>query len=60
MADTKKPLKKCPGCGKKLTPNLLDDFGAMVFIECASCQVVWDWIPKGEIHDEAIRHASVR
>lgn len=41
-------MTRCPSCKGKLTPSRLCEFGAMVFIECVSCQIIWDYTTREE------------
>ena len=59
LEKAKKAMKAmCPNCGKKLTPARFDEFGAMVFLECADCRVIWDYISKGAY--EALKKTKLR
>lgn len=48
----------------KLTPSLISDFGSMVFMECAKCQVIYDFlswdeaVKKGLVKDASIQPAA--
>jgi hypothetical protein len=53
-------MDKCPNCEKKLTPSLIDDFGTMIFMECVSCKVIWDYVSRKAAIAAGYLNASIR
>jgi len=46
---TRPPMKKCPNCDQPLTRGRVDDFDAMVFLECRDCRIIWDYVSPAQL-----------
>ena len=53
-------MTHCPICKIKLQPHKTTDFGAMIFMECPSCYVIWDYVGKGLRMEKILKNASLQ